>query len=53
MRSQKTPPFAGFILRLGPFGAAHAAGPWLGPWVAVYAIGVCALALTGFARRDL
>jgi len=45
--------FAGFILRLGPFGAAHAAGPWLGPWVAAYAIGVCALALTGFARRDL
>jgi ABC-type transport system involved in multi-copper enzyme maturation permease subunit len=45
--------FAGFILRLGPFGAAHSAGPWLGPWVAVYAIGVCALALTGFARRDL
>ena len=45
--------FAGFILRLGPFGAAHAAGKWLGPWVAVYAIGVCALALTGFARRDL
>ena len=45
--------FAGFILRLGPFGAAHAAGPWLGPWVAVYAIGVGALALTGFARRDL
>jgi Cu-processing system permease protein len=45
--------FAGFILRLGPFGGAHAAGPWLGPWVAVYAIGVVALALTGFARRDL
>ena len=45
--------FAGFILRLGPFGGANAAGPWLGPWVAVYAIVVGALALTGFARRDL
>jgi Cu-processing system permease protein len=45
--------FAGFILRLGPFGGAHAAGPWLGPFVAVYAIAVTALALTGFARRDL
>ena len=45
--------FAGFILRLGPFGGANAAGPWLGPWVAAYAIVVAALALTGFARRDL
>ena len=45
--------FAGFILRLGPFGGANAAGPWLGPWVAAYAVVVAALALTGFARRDL
>jgi ABC-type transport system involved in multi-copper enzyme maturation permease subunit len=45
--------FAGFILRLGPFGGANAGGPWLGPWVAAYAIVVAALALTGFARRDL
>ncbi len=45
--------FAGFILRLGPFGGAHDAGPWLAPWVAAYAIAVTALALTGFARRDL
>jgi len=45
--------FAGFILRLGPFGGAHDAGPWLGPWVVAYAIAVTALALSGFARRDL
>jgi Cu-processing system permease protein len=45
--------FAGFILRLGPFGGAHDAGALLGPWVALYAIAVTALALAGFARRDL
>jgi ABC-type transport system involved in multi-copper enzyme maturation permease subunit len=45
--------FAGFILRLGPFGGSYAAGPLLAPWVVAYAIVVAALALTGFARRDL
>ena len=45
--------FAGFILRLGPFGGAHAAGALLAPWVVAYAIVVAALALAGFARRDL
>jgi ABC-2 type transport system permease protein len=45
--------FAGFILRLGPFGGSHDAGPFLGPYVAAYAVIVTALALTGFTRRDL
>jgi Cu-processing system permease protein len=45
--------FAGFILRLGPFGGAHAAGPLLGVWVAGYLVLIVALALAGFARRDL
>ena len=45
--------FAGFILRLGPFGGSYAAGPLLAPWVAAYAVVLGALALAGFARRDL
>jgi ABC-type transport system involved in multi-copper enzyme maturation permease subunit len=45
--------FAGFILRLGPFGGAHAAGPLLVVWVAGYLVLIVALALAGFARRDL
>jgi len=45
--------FAGFILRLGPFGGAHSAGPFLGPFVAIYIVVVVVLALTGLARRDL
>jgi Cu-processing system permease protein len=45
--------FAGFILRLGPFGGSYDAGPLLAPWVAVYAVGLGVLALAGFARRDL
>lgn len=44
---------AGFILKLGPFGGAHAAGAWLGVWVAGYVAAVVGLALAGFARRDL
>lgn len=45
--------FAGFILRLGPFGGAHEAGPLLGVWVAGYLVLIVALALAGLARRDL
>ena len=45
--------FAGFILRLGPFGGAHEAGPLLGVWVAGYLVLIVTLALAGLARRDL
>jgi ABC-type transport system involved in multi-copper enzyme maturation permease subunit len=51
--TEETAGFASFILRLGPFGGAHAAGPLLGVWVAGYVIVVVALGLAGFARRDL
>jgi ABC-type transport system involved in multi-copper enzyme maturation permease subunit len=51
--TEHTAGFVGFILRLGPFGGAHAAGPLLGVWVAGYVAVVCTLALAGFARRDL
>jgi ABC-2 type transport system permease protein len=51
--TEQTAGFASFILRLGPFGGAHAAGPLLGVWVAGYLFVVVALALAGLARRDL
>jgi ABC-type transport system involved in multi-copper enzyme maturation permease subunit len=51
--TERTAGFTGFVLRLGPFGGAHAAGPLLGLWVAAYLLLVGALALAGFARRDL
>jgi Cu-processing system permease protein len=51
--TESTAGFTSFVLRLGPFGGAQAAGPWLGVWAAGYLIVVGALALAGFARRDL
>jgi Cu-processing system permease protein len=51
--TEHTSGFASFVLRLGPFGGAHAAGPLLGVWVAGYLLAVAGLALAGFARRDL
>lgn len=51
--TENTAGFTGFVLRLGPFGGAHAAGPLLGVWVAGYLAVVAALALAGFTRRDL
>jgi Cu-processing system permease protein len=49
----ETSTLSGFILRLGPLGSSHAAGPFLGPFVALYIVVVVGLALTGLARRDL
>ena len=40
-------------LQLGPFGGAQAGGDWLWPWTAAYLAIVAALAVAGFARRDL
>src|SRR6266540_2603505 len=51
--TEHTPGFTGFVLRLGPFGGAHSSGPFLGVWVAAYVLVVGALALAGFARRDV
>jgi Cu-processing system permease protein len=51
--SENTAGFATYVLRLGPFGSAHDAGPFLGPWVALYLVALALLALAGFARRDL
>ena len=45
--------FAGFVLRLGPFGGSHQAGARLLVWAGVYLCLVLALALTAFSRRDL
>jgi Cu-processing system permease protein len=44
---------AGAIVRLGPLGGSHDAGPLLLPFVAAYVAVVGALAALAFARRDL
>jgi Cu-processing system permease protein len=44
---------AAFVVRLGPFGAAEAAGSGLFAWVLVYFAAVSVAAAAGFARRDL
>jgi ABC-2 type transport system permease protein len=51
--TEHTAGFTGFVLRLGPFGGAHAAGVWLGVWSTGYLALVAALAFAGFSRRDL
>ncbi|HEY6962106.1 MAG TPA: hypothetical protein VI408_09490 [Gaiellaceae bacterium] len=45
--------FAGFVLQLGPFGGAHAAGGSLLAWSVAYLAGVLAAALAAFSVRDL
>ena len=45
--------FAGFVLRLGPFGGSHQAGTRLLVWSGVYLCLVLGLALAAFTRRDL
>ncbi len=41
------------VVKLGPFGSARAYGAWLALWVAGWLTVIVALALRGFARRDL
>ena len=45
--------FTRFALQLGPFGGAQVGGPGLRVWAAGYLAILGALALAGFARRDL
>jgi hypothetical protein len=45
--------FAGFVLRLGPFGGSHRAGAHVLAWAVVYLALVTAAAAAAFARRDL
>ena len=43
----------GVIVKLGPFGGAQKAGPWLWVWTVAYLALIGAGARAGFARRDL
>jgi Cu-processing system permease protein len=45
--------FTRFALQLGPFGGAQAGGVGLRLWAVAYLAGLGALAVVGFARRDL
>ena len=45
--------FTAFLIRLGPFGGAYNSGWSVRVWAAAYLVGVGALALAAFARRDL
>ena len=49
----KVPGVTGVIVRLGPFGGAHDAGPLLYPYALVYLVVVGALADRVFRRADL
>ena len=51
--TQNTSGLTGFLLRLGPFGGAEQGGVALRLWVVAYLAIVGALAVAGFARRDL
>lgn len=49
----ETSGLTGFLLRLGPFGGAEQGGATLRLWSLAYLVIIGALALFGFARRDL
>jgi Cu-processing system permease protein len=51
--TERTSGLTGFLLRLGPFGGAEQGGVALRLWAVAYLLIVGALALAGFARRDL
>jgi Cu-processing system permease protein len=51
--TEETSGLTGFLLRLGPFGGAEQGGATLRLWALAYLAIVGALALIGFARRDL
>ncbi len=45
--------FTGTLIQLGPFGSSHAGGWLLNVWTALYIVLAGAVAVWGFARRDL
>ena len=45
--------FTGFLLQLGPFGGAYTGGTLLRLWALAYLVLVGAVAVAGFARKDL
>jgi Cu-processing system permease protein len=51
--TEKTSGLTGFLLRLGPFGGAEQGGVALRFWALAYILLVGAVAIAGFARRDL
>jgi ABC-2 type transport system permease protein len=51
--TEKTSGLTGFLLRLGPFGGAEQGGAALRLWAVAYIVLVGAVAVAGFARRDL
>ena len=51
--TEKTSGLTGFLIRLGPFGGAEQGGATLRLWAIAYLLLVGALAVAGFARRDL
>jgi len=51
--TEKTSGLTGFLLRLGPFGGAEQGGLGLRLWAVAYLVLVGAIAVAGFARRDL
>jgi len=51
--TENTSGLTGFLLRLGPFGGAEQGGVALRLWAVAYLAIVGAIALAGFARRDL
>ena len=51
--TEDTSGVTGFLLRLGPFGGAEQGGAALRLWALAFLLIVGAVALAGFARRDL
>jgi Cu-processing system permease protein len=47
------PGVTGAIIKLGPLGGSHDAGPLLLPWVVLYVLGLLGVAAFAFGRRDL
>lgn len=50
---QDVPGVTGAIVKLGPLGGSHDAGPLLIPWALLYLLIVLVCATVAFARRDL
>ena len=49
----EVPGVTGAIVKLGPLGGSHDAGPLLGPYTLAYLVAVAAAAAVAFARTDL